>query len=318
MSLAPPIHPSPIWNFENTTLGARQREHFRIALAIFLVAQLSPKRGVLVHENSLASCQRCRHSVEPRALTYPFKHSDLIAWSLLSWHPLWQILSSTLMGPTPSFSHNVYLRLGLVISGSQIIILPTRLSPLTSAPQPAHFSLPVTLSLPSIFLTVSYDPALTWNITSSLSLYLSCTEVCFRNAHSCHTIKSLKSHTQLTQSPSAWSTQTHMRKVSHPVTQSLLVMVDIATTIMGPDTQTSWLPSTCAGCLKEVLSHSTIPCTTLTNAWLHILTCKSLYWSCHFTVGWSMRYVIHEFAYVSCSNWYCGIVTVIISSSEAG
>ena len=65
------------------------------------------------------------------------------------------------MGPTPSFSHNVYLRLGMVISGSQIIILPTRLSPLTSAPQPAHFSLPVTLSLPSIFLTVSYDPALT-------------------------------------------------------------------------------------------------------------------------------------------------------------
>ena len=50
-------------------------------------AQLSPKRGVLVHKHSLASCQRCRHSVEPRALTCPFKHSDLIAWSLLRWHP---------------------------------------------------------------------------------------------------------------------------------------------------------------------------------------------------------------------------------------
>jgi len=49
-------------NFENTTLVARPREHFRCFLTIFLVAQLSPKRGVLVHKNSLASCQRCRHS----------------------------------------------------------------------------------------------------------------------------------------------------------------------------------------------------------------------------------------------------------------
>jgi len=49
----------------------RRREHFRGFLAIFLVAQLSPKRGVLVHKNLLASCQRCRHSVEPRALTCP-------------------------------------------------------------------------------------------------------------------------------------------------------------------------------------------------------------------------------------------------------
>jgi len=64
------------------TLVARWREQFRGFLAIFLVAQLSPKRGVLVHKNSLASCQRCRHSVEPRALTCPFKHSDLLAWLL--------------------------------------------------------------------------------------------------------------------------------------------------------------------------------------------------------------------------------------------
>jgi len=69
------------------TLLARQRKHFRVLLAMFLVAQLSPKRGVLVHKNSLASRQRCRHSVEPRALTCLFKHSDLIAWSLLSGHP---------------------------------------------------------------------------------------------------------------------------------------------------------------------------------------------------------------------------------------
>jgi len=71
-------------NLENMTLVPRRREHFRGFLAIFLVAQLSPKRGVIVHKNSLASCQRSRHSVEPRALTCPLKHSDLIAWSLLS------------------------------------------------------------------------------------------------------------------------------------------------------------------------------------------------------------------------------------------
>jgi len=68
------------------TLVARRRKHFRVFLAIFLVAQLSSKRGVLVHKNSLASCLRCRHSVEPRALTCPFKHSDLVARSLLNWH----------------------------------------------------------------------------------------------------------------------------------------------------------------------------------------------------------------------------------------
>ena len=73
-------------NFENMTLVARRREHFRVFLAIFLVAQLSLKRGVLVQKNSLASCQRCRHSVEPRYV-WPFKHSDLIAWSLLIGHP---------------------------------------------------------------------------------------------------------------------------------------------------------------------------------------------------------------------------------------
>jgi len=39
------------------------------------------KRGVLVRKNSLASCQWCRHSVEPRALTCPFNHSDLY-WSM--------------------------------------------------------------------------------------------------------------------------------------------------------------------------------------------------------------------------------------------
>ena len=52
---------------------------------------------------------------------------------------------------------------------------------------------------------------------------------------------------------------------------------------MGPDTQTSWLPSTCACRLREVCSRSrsTTPCTTVINVWLHILTSQSLYWSCH-------------------------------------
>jgi len=85
--LLPQFFAASAAKFENTTLVARRREHFRVFLAIFLVDQLSPKRVVLVHKNSLASCQRCRHSVEPRALTCPFKHSYLIAWSLLSWHP---------------------------------------------------------------------------------------------------------------------------------------------------------------------------------------------------------------------------------------
>ena len=69
-------------NFENVTLVVRQRDHFRIFLAIVLVAQLRPSRGVVVHKNSLAFCQRCRQSVEPRALTCPFKQSNLSAWSL--------------------------------------------------------------------------------------------------------------------------------------------------------------------------------------------------------------------------------------------
>ena len=60
---------------------ARRRVRFQVFLAIFLVAQLPPKRGVLVHKNSLASCQQCRHSVEPRALTCPFKQINLSAWS---------------------------------------------------------------------------------------------------------------------------------------------------------------------------------------------------------------------------------------------
>ena len=68
-------------NIENVTLVARRREYFRVFLTINLVAQLPTKRGFLIHKNSLASCQRCRHSVEPRTLKCPLKQSYVSAWS---------------------------------------------------------------------------------------------------------------------------------------------------------------------------------------------------------------------------------------------
>ena len=73
----------------------------------------------------------------------------------------------------------------------------------------------------------------------------------------------------------------HMLEVSHPVMHSLLV-VDIATHIMGPDTQTCWLANTCAGCFRDVCSRSTTPCSSIVNVWLHILTSQPLCWSCHY------------------------------------
>jgi len=55
----------------------------------FLVGQLPPKleKCILVYKNSLACCQRYRHSVESRTLPCPFKQFNLSTWSLLSWHP---------------------------------------------------------------------------------------------------------------------------------------------------------------------------------------------------------------------------------------
>jgi len=116
------------------------------------------------------------------------------------------------------------------------------------------------------------------NMTSSLSLYWSCTELCSRNAQSCHTVMSLKSLNLSL----PWSSQPHMVQVSHPVMQSPpKVAMILPPTSMGPDSQTSWLPSICAGCFREVRSRSTTPCTTVINARLHILTSQPLYWSCH-------------------------------------
>ena len=47
----------------------------------FFGCSIPSKRGVSVHKNSLAFCQRCRQSVEPRALMCPFKQRNLSAWS---------------------------------------------------------------------------------------------------------------------------------------------------------------------------------------------------------------------------------------------
>jgi len=44
--------------FENVTLVAHRRKHFRGFLAIFFGCSTPSKRGVLVHKNSVASCQR--------------------------------------------------------------------------------------------------------------------------------------------------------------------------------------------------------------------------------------------------------------------
>jgi len=107
-------------NFENMTLVARRRVHFRVFLAIFFVAQLSPKRGVLVHKNLLASCQRCRHSVEPRTLTCPFKQSDLIAWSLLIGHPTHKYLWGR-----PCFVHVCCLLSTVTVTTAETRIMST-------------------------------------------------------------------------------------------------------------------------------------------------------------------------------------------------
>jgi len=114
----------------------------------------------------------------------------------------------TLMSPVPSLFHNGSLRLGLVISASQIIILPTRLNPLTPATQSVHFSLPGSPQSWHLFFG-QFLMTLSSNITSSLSLYWSCTEVCSRNhthvtqsCHSSHSITIYHDHLSFTFSKS--------------------------------------------------------------------------------------------------------------------
>ena len=59
--------------FENVTLVARRREHLRIFLEIFPVAQLSPKRSLLVHKNSLAACHFFKENKCAAGKTYKTK-----------------------------------------------------------------------------------------------------------------------------------------------------------------------------------------------------------------------------------------------------
>jgi len=47
------------------------------------------KKRCFSTQNSLASYQRCSHSVEPRALTCPFKQSKLSTWSYIQICRLW-------------------------------------------------------------------------------------------------------------------------------------------------------------------------------------------------------------------------------------
>jgi len=99
-------------NFWKRDISSASERAFPGGLAIFLVAQLPPKKGVLVHKNSLASYQRCSHSVEPCALMCPFKQSNLSAWSLLGWHPthtyLWgRLCSIQVVCSPPSRSRRV-------------------------------------------------------------------------------------------------------------------------------------------------------------------------------------------------------------------
>ena len=156
------------------------------------------------------------------------------------------------MHPVPSLIHHVSLRLGLVISASQIIILTMQLNPLTPATQCVHISLPGPPQLWHLFFG-QFLMTLFSNVTSSLSLYWSCTEVCSRNAHSCHTVMSLKS---LNPNLSGHLSRTFSKSLIPSYKPSLWLLPP---TNMGPDTPTSWPPSTCTGCLREKCALATQP-----------------------------------------------------------
>jgi len=64
----------------NLTLAALRRKHFCFFWRYVWLLNSLQKR-CFSHKNSLASCQRCRHSVEPRALPCTFKQINLSAWS---------------------------------------------------------------------------------------------------------------------------------------------------------------------------------------------------------------------------------------------
>ena len=89
--------------------------------AILLVAQIPPKRGVLVHKNSLASYQRCCHSVEPRALRCPWKRIEIsLVFVTIMLNVLMYIVSNKLFwnwnGVVRFVSQKVWFDKGFVIS----------------------------------------------------------------------------------------------------------------------------------------------------------------------------------------------------------
>ena len=64
---------------ENVTWVVRRRESISGAFWRPFWLLNSLQRGVLVHKNSLASFQQCRHGIKPRALTCPCTQSNLSA-----------------------------------------------------------------------------------------------------------------------------------------------------------------------------------------------------------------------------------------------
>jgi len=85
-------HPVCLWVAFVLGHGAHpsQKSIFAIFRAIFFQKEVWWRSSFLVHQNSLAFCERYRHSVESRALTGPFKQSNLSAWSL-SWRSTFEV-----------------------------------------------------------------------------------------------------------------------------------------------------------------------------------------------------------------------------------
>ena len=64
--------------------SASEKEFLGIWGDFFCCSTPSKKGGVSIHKNAFASCQLVSSQGQSRALTCPFKQSNLSAWSLLS------------------------------------------------------------------------------------------------------------------------------------------------------------------------------------------------------------------------------------------
>jgi len=63
------------------TLVARRREQFQFFFDDIFGCSTPSKKRCFSIQDFTRFCQRCRHSVEPRALKCPFKQNNLSAWS---------------------------------------------------------------------------------------------------------------------------------------------------------------------------------------------------------------------------------------------